>query len=139
MFRHLAVNIHPYLYPDHHIEMTLRVLLNNVTHIIRLSGLLKFSSRHKIFNFSNCPNGIAMCFCQPLYIKEYLGKVRPGLFSFVYFHVQNRMTYCVTRAGSMSSSPSRCPNSAWSSIGGRNETWHQAGSESSRSTASALP
>lgn len=50
--------------------MTLRVLLNNVTHIIRLSSLLKFSSRHKIFNFSNCPNGIAMCFCQPLYIRK---------------------------------------------------------------------
>jgi len=31
------------LYANHHVEMTLRILLNDIAHVIRLSRLLRFT------------------------------------------------------------------------------------------------
>ena len=62
--------------PDHHVEMSLRVLLYSITHIIRLLGLkdkleshlalvnaladylLELSTSNKIFDFSDSSDGI---------------------------------------------------------------------------------
>jgi hypothetical protein len=51
-----------HLNSNHHAEMALRVLLDHVTHIVRLPRLLELSSRHEIFNLPDRPDGIAMGF-----------------------------------------------------------------------------
>ena len=66
----------PNLDPDHHVEMSLRVLLNHITHVIRLLGLkyemeghltlvnagakylLELSPSNKIFDFSDSSDDI---------------------------------------------------------------------------------
>lgn len=51
-------------YPDHHVQMSLRVLFYNISNIIRLPGLLEPPPRHEILDFPNRPNRIPMSFCQ---------------------------------------------------------------------------
>lgn len=60
--------------PDHHVEMTLRVLFNDIPHIVRFSRLLKLSPGHEILNFSYRTNGIPMSFSQP--VKGKLNELR---------------------------------------------------------------
>jgi hypothetical protein len=54
-----------YLYSNHHIQMTLAVLLNDITHIIRFTCLLELSTRDKVFYLPYRSDCISVCFCQP--------------------------------------------------------------------------
>lgn len=49
-----------HLNSHHHVEMTLRILLDDVAHIVRFSRLLEFSTCDKIFDFAYRPDGVAM-------------------------------------------------------------------------------
>lgn len=44
----------------HHIEMALRILLDDVAYIVRFSRLLEFSTCDEIFDFAYRPDGVAM-------------------------------------------------------------------------------
>lgn len=50
-----------YLYPDHHVQVTLRVLFDDVANVVRFSSLLEFSTSYEVFDFSDCPDGVSMC------------------------------------------------------------------------------
>ena len=49
-------------YPDadHHIQMTLTVLLDYISDVVRLSGLLKFPTSYEVFDLPDCTNCILM-------------------------------------------------------------------------------
>lgn len=53
-----------YLYSNHHVKVSLAVLLNNISDVVRFPGLLKFPSGNKIFYLSDGPDGIAMSLSQ---------------------------------------------------------------------------
>ena len=63
--RKIVESLNTYLNPHHHVEVPLTVLFYHVPHVIRLSGLLKFSPRHEILDFSDGSYCIFVCFCQP--------------------------------------------------------------------------
>lgn len=53
-----------HLNPHHHVQVTLAVLFNDVTHIVWFPSLLKLSASHKVFDLPDCPDSIPVCFCQ---------------------------------------------------------------------------
>lgn len=46
--------------------MTLTVLLDNVTDVVRFPSLLKLSASHEVLDLSDCPDSVSMCLCQPV-------------------------------------------------------------------------
>lgn len=42
-----------FLYPDHHVQVTLRVLFNHIPDVVRLSGLLELPPCHEILDLSD--------------------------------------------------------------------------------------
>lgn len=60
----MCMQLKAYLYSNHHVKVSLAVLLYHISDIIRFSGLLKFPSGNKIFDLSDGPDCIAMCLSQ---------------------------------------------------------------------------
>lgn len=60
-----------YLDSDHHIKMALRILLNNIAYVVRLSSLLKFPPGHKVLDLSYGSDGISMGFSQAAKAQNY--------------------------------------------------------------------
>lgn len=54
-----------HLYADHHIQMTLAVLLYHVTYVVRFSSLLKLPPSYKVLYFSYRPYSVTVGFRQP--------------------------------------------------------------------------
>lgn len=50
-----------HLYPHHHVEVPLTVLLYNIPDIVRLPSLLEFPPRHKIFYLPDGPDRVLVC------------------------------------------------------------------------------
>ena len=50
--------------PDHHVQVSLRVLLDNVSHIVWLSGLLEFPSGHEVLDLSDGSDRVPVGFGQ---------------------------------------------------------------------------
>lgn len=49
----------------HHVQMTLAVLFDYVTDVVRFSSLLKFSACHEVLDLPDCPDSVPVCFRQP--------------------------------------------------------------------------
>lgn len=49
-----------HLYPDHHVQVALRVLLDDVAHIVRLARLLELAPCHEILDFPYRPDSVPM-------------------------------------------------------------------------------
>lgn len=45
----------------HHVQVALRVLLNDVAHVVWFAGLLELATRHKVLNLPNGPDRIPVC------------------------------------------------------------------------------
>lgn len=54
-----------YLDSNHHVQVTLTVLLDDITNVVRLPRLLKLSSRYEILYFPNGADSVSVSFCQP--------------------------------------------------------------------------
>lgn len=55
-----------YLDAHHHVEVALRVLLDDVAHIVRLARLLELATRHEILDFPYRTDRVAMGVGQPV-------------------------------------------------------------------------
>lgn len=58
--------VETYLDSDHHVEVTLAVLLNHVPHVVRLPGLLELPPGHEVFDLPDGPDGVAVSLGQPV-------------------------------------------------------------------------
>jgi hypothetical protein len=56
--------LHSYLDPDHHVEVSLRVLFNDVPHIVRLPCLLKLATGDEVFDLPDGSDGVFVRFRQ---------------------------------------------------------------------------
>lgn len=54
-----------YLYPNHHIQVTLTILFDHIAHVVRFPCLLKLPPGHEVLNLPDRPYGVSMCFRQP--------------------------------------------------------------------------
>lgn len=50
---------------DHHIQMALAVLLDDIAYIVGFTGLLKFPPRDEVLDLSDRSDGVSMGFSQP--------------------------------------------------------------------------
>ena len=60
-----------YLDSDHHIQVALRVLFNNVPNIVGLPGLLELSSGNEVLDLTDCPDGIFVSLGQTESLKSF--------------------------------------------------------------------
>lgn len=98
-----------HLNSHHHVEMTLRILFDDVAHIVRFSRLLEFSTCDKIFDFSYRTDGVAMGLSQSAKKdrrRMYLMRNEKSMLIDANLSMMSSGSYCVTRAGSTSSSGS---------------------------------
>lgn len=54
-----------YLYPNHHVEVSLTVLLDDVPDVVRLPRLLELPPRDEVLYFAYGPNGVLVCLGEP--------------------------------------------------------------------------
>lgn len=53
-----------YLDPDHHVEVTLRVLLNDVPDVVGFPGLLELATGHKVLDLADRSDRVLVRVCQ---------------------------------------------------------------------------
>ena len=54
----LCTDCCPHLDPDHHVEMPLRVLLDDVAHVVRLARHLELAPRHEVLDLADRPDRV---------------------------------------------------------------------------------
>ena len=65
-----------HLYPDHHVEVPLRVLLDDVAHVVRLARHLELAARHEVLDLADRPDRVLVRLRQAATVQAGAVKLR---------------------------------------------------------------